>query len=330
MKLGIDSYCYHRFFGEVYPQQSQPSKRMSIEQFVDRACELSVAGVSLESCFFPSFSSEYLAALRMSLDERGLERVYAWGHPDGLEGGNNREAYRDMVRNIDFARQIGAKVMRVVGSSHGYRHDPHQPQLERLTRMFREAVKPAEQCGIKLAVENHIDFTASEMAQLLDAVDSPYLGINFDTGNFLRLLDDPVKGMAKLAPRVYATHIKDLQVQKGVPADEWYFMSSVPVGEGIVRIPKLLEILLTASFDGLLAIEIDFLHPDYGNDEDAAVANSTAKLKSILQEMNLPRPLAATKNKFKIQDSTFRMPNNPDAKSSRAEEKANVSDTKKG
>jgi hypothetical protein len=24
MKIGIDSYCFHRFFGEVYPQQQQP------------------------------------------------------------------------------------------------------------------------------------------------------------------------------------------------------------------------------------------------------------------------------------------------------------------
>jgi sugar phosphate isomerase/epimerase len=68
--------------------------------------------------------------------------------------------------------------------------------------MFRDAVKTARDYGIRMAVENHIDFTSDEMVTLLDAVDSPYLGINFDTGNFLRLLDDPVKGMDKLANRV--------------------------------------------------------------------------------------------------------------------------------
>jgi 3-oxoisoapionate decarboxylase len=66
--------------------------------------------------------------------------------------------------------------------------------------MFREAIKVAEEYGVQMAVENHIDFTADEMLSLITDVDSPWLGINFDTGNFLRSLDDPIEGMAKLAP----------------------------------------------------------------------------------------------------------------------------------
>ena len=96
--------------------------------------------------------------------------------------------------------------------------------------MFSEAVQIAEKYGIRMAVENHIDFTADEMLQLLTTVSSPYLGINFDTGNFLRLLDDPIKGMEKLAKYVYATHIKDLKPQKGVAADEWYFFCDRRLG----------------------------------------------------------------------------------------------------
>jgi len=148
--------------------------------------------------------------------------------------------------------------------------------------MIREAVKTAEKCGIRMAIENHIDFTADEMVRLLDAVDSPYLGINFDTGNFLRLLDDPVRGMEKLASRVYAAHIKDLRPQKGVAADEWYFFSSVPVGEGLVDNQCLVQLLADAGFDGVLAVEIDFLHPDYQSDEDAAVARSVAELRRLV------------------------------------------------
>lgn len=283
MKIGIDSYCFHRFFGEVYPQQTPPPQRMTLEDFLARAKELDVEGVSLESCFFPSFSSDYLRQVKHLLDEYQFDRVYAWGHPDGLEGGSNQRAYKEMIQSFEYASEIGARVMRVVGSSLMFRHQPHEPQLERLTAMFREAVKVAETWGIKMAVENHIDFTADEMLRLLDAVGSPYLGINFDTGNFLRLLDDPIKGMEKLAPRVYATHIKDLKVRKGVPADEWYFFSSAPVGDGVVDNQKLVQMLADARFDGVLAVEIDFLHPDYNNDEDAAVARSVSELKRLSQ-----------------------------------------------
>jgi sugar phosphate isomerase/epimerase len=283
LKTAIDSYCYHRFFGEVYPQQSAPARRMTLEDFLDRAHELGVGGVSLESCFIPRLDAEYLAQVRGLLDEYNLERVFAWGHPNGLEGGANQEAYREMIRCLDCARSIGANVMRVVGSSLLYRGQPHGPQIERLARMFREAVKAAEEYGIRMAIENHIDFTADEMLSLLTAVDSPWLGINFDTGNFLRLLDDPIKAMAKLAPYVYATHIKDLRIQKGVAADEWYFFSCTPVGDGIVDNGKLVELLAAAGYNGLLAVEIDFLHPDYHGDEDAAVARSVAELKRLTQ-----------------------------------------------
>ncbi len=281
MKVGIDSYCYHRFFGEVYPQQPSPQRRLSLEDFLSRARELDVDGVSLESCFFPRFDSSYLAGIKKLLDGFGFDRVYAWGHPDGLEGGLNERAYEDMVASIERARAIGADVMRVVGSSLMFRNQPHQPQLERLTRMFSDAVKVAEKSGVRLAVENHIDFNSDEMLSLITAVDSPFLGINFDTGNFVRLLDDPIKGMEKLAKHVYATHIKDLKPQKGVAADEWYFFSCTPVGDGIVDNLQLAKLLARAGYRGFLAVEIDFLHPDYHGDEDGAVAQSIRELKKI-------------------------------------------------
>jgi sugar phosphate isomerase/epimerase len=281
MKIGIDSYCYHRFFGEVYPRQSEPDRRMTVEGFIERAVELKTEGVSLESCFFPSLDAGYLRDLKQLLDGCGMDRVYAWGHPDGLEGGTNRDAYSEMIRSFEHARLIGAKVMRVVGSSLKFRDQPHGPQLTQLERMFREAVKVAEDYGIRMAVENHIDFTSSEMLQLLESVASPYLGINFDTGNFLRLLDDPVAGMEKLAPYVYATHIKDLKPQRGVPANEWYFFSSTPIGDGLIDNDKLVTKLADAGFAGMLAVEIDFLHPDYQDDEDSAVARSVLELQRL-------------------------------------------------
>ena len=237
--------------------------------------------MSLESCFFPRFDSSYLAGIKKLLDGFGFDRVYAWGHPDGLEGGLNEHAYEDMVASIERARAIGADVMRVVGSSLMFRNQPHQPQLERLTRMFSDAVKVAEKSGVRLAVENHIDFNSDEMLSLITAVDFPFLGINFDTGNFVRLLDDPIKGMEKLAKHVYATHIKDLKPQKGVAADEWYFFSCTPVGDGIVDNLQLARLLARVGYRGFLAVEIDFLHPDYHGDEDGAVAQSIRELKKI-------------------------------------------------
>ncbi len=255
--------------------------RTDLEDFINRAVALEVDGVSLESCFLPSFDSAYLSEIKGMLDEHNLDRVYAWGHPDGLEGGKNEKAYEEMIQHIEFADAIGAKVMRVVGSSLMFRFEPHGPQIEALSRMFSDAVKVAEPHGIKLADENHIDFDADEMLTLINNVNSPNFGINFDTGNFLRVLDDPIQGMEKLAKHVFATHIKDLKPQKSVPVNEWFFFSSTPIGEGLVDNRKLAQILKDNGYEGFLAVEIDFLHPDYNNDEDMAVADSIKELKRI-------------------------------------------------
>jgi sugar phosphate isomerase/epimerase len=281
MKIGIDSYCYHRFFGEVYDHQTKPSKQMTLEDFIRRAHQLKVDGVSLESCFIPRFDASYLSEIKGMLDEYKLDRVYAWGHPDGLEGGRNRKAFAEMVKHIPYAKAIGAKVMRVVGASLMFRKEPHGPMIERLTKMFSDAVKTAKAADVKLADENHIDFTADEMVSLIKAVRSPYFGINFDTGNFMRLLDDPVKGMEKLAKYTLSTHIKDLKVNRQAAVDDWYFFSSAPVGDGVVNNQKLAQLLHEAGYQGFLAVEIDSLHPDYRNDEDRAVAKSVHALRRI-------------------------------------------------
>ena len=101
MKVGIDSYCFHRFFGEVYPDQDAPEKKMTMVEFLDFAKEMDVDGVSLETCFFDSFDDSYLMDLKAQLDEYGFDRVFAWGHPDGLERGKNPEAFAEI--NFDLS-----------------------------------------------------------------------------------------------------------------------------------------------------------------------------------------------------------------------------------
>jgi len=285
MKVGIDSYCYHRYFGEVYDHQTQPPKQWSLEDFIERAKGLGVGGVSLESCFVPRLDKEYLAGIRGVLDEAGIDRIWAWGHPDGLEGGKNKREFDKMLENFEHAKNVGSTIMRVTGSSLMFRNEPHQEQIERLSRMFETAVKTAARYNIKMAIENHIDFNSDEILQILENVGSPYLGVNFDTGNFIRVLDDPVKAAKKLGKHVLATHVKDVKVLESVPADSWYFFSSVPVGKGLVDVKGVASALKDAGFEGCLALEIDSLHPDYAGMEDQVVQESVARLEAVVASL---------------------------------------------
>jgi sugar phosphate isomerase/epimerase len=290
MRIGIDSYCFHRFFGEVYEGQPEPAAPMSMVDFLAYATDLQVDGVSLESCFFPTWEESWFRDLRAKLDDLGLDRVYAWGHPTGLEDGTNPAALDDLIRQIPYAALLGARVMRVTPGpgSLDYRTTPRQPRLEVLARWYQEAVTVAEQHGVKLAAENHGDYTATEMLQLVEAVASPSFGVTFDTGNFLRMLDDPVRAAAKLAPHTFATHIKDIMVRKGVPPSDWSFFSSVPIGDGLVDIAAIIRLLHAAGYEGLLAVEIDHLHPAYQYDERAAVRQSVMALRSMVHNLDHP------------------------------------------
>lgn len=281
LKIGIDSYCFHRMFGEVYPHQYKQAPDFTLQEFLHFSELMGVDGVSLESCFFPEFSSNYLSEVKSWLDQRGLDRVYAWGHPDGLEGGNNQEEFDSMMQHIHHAKAVGADVMRVVGSSLMFRFEPHEPQLEKLAEMFKVAVKEATSNGVKLAIENHIDYNSDEILWLLNEVDSPYFGVNFDSGNFLRVLDDPVKAMQKLAPHVMATHIKDMLPVPGVSVDEWYFFSCVPTGKGLIDNQRIAQLLVDQNYQGSFAVEIDTLHPDFAFQEFNVVEKSIQELKNI-------------------------------------------------
>ena len=286
MKIGIDSYCFHRLFGEVYPFQDPPDRIRTVDELIDFAKGLDVDGLSLETCFLPSLEGAYLKDLGAKLKEYGLDSVFAWGHPNGLERGLSPEAVLEMKDLIPKTRLLGTDVMRITGSAFDWRHENHRDHLERLVPLYKEAARIAEDHGVKLAAENHIDYTADEMLEMVERVGSKNFGVNFDTGNFLRLLDDPIAGMEKLAPYVFSTHIKDLKMHPTARPNDWFFFCGVPVGFGLIDNMKLAELLHKAGYQGFLAVEIDAPAPEWLNMEEEAIAISVKNLRKIGNAFN--------------------------------------------
>ena len=288
MKLGIDSYTYHRFFGDWYPDlQADPGRRMTVFDFLDRAVELGVAGVSLEACYLPA-DDAFIDRLRETLDARGLERVWAWGHPSGLQSGADHEAAQDLIRHLGIARRLDARVMRICAGGRRTRPASWPEHKRALVAMLVPLADEAAAHGVVLAIENHIDMLADELVELLTTIDSPWLGVCFDTANNVRMFEDPVEVARKLAPFARATHVKDIIAHKGDPKT-FGFWPSVPLGRGLVDLPVILRLLHDAGFDGLLALEIDYLAPAYVEaGEDVAVAQSIAWLRHELSLMTQP------------------------------------------
>lgn len=294
MLVGIDSYSFHRYFGEIYDNnlQTDPGTRWDMkDDFVPYAISLDVDEVALETIFFPVFDDDYCAAIKERLDEAGLRRVIGWGHPDGLHGGQDPEALEDLKRHVARAAAVGAEFMRIVASSMIYVDAPHGPQITASVAMLKEAAKAAEDHGVTLALENHIDFTSTEILQILDGVDSDSLRVNFDTGNALRLYEDPVEAARNLAPYTVATHTKDIIARRGgAPSDRFVFWPSCPAGEGLVDLLGVARVLSEAGFEGSLAIELDRLAPPWDMlPEEENVAQSIRHLKSIVGQIDVEK-----------------------------------------
>jgi sugar phosphate isomerase/epimerase len=287
--VGIDSYSFHRYFGEVYPQQKDPGKRWDMtDDFVPYAASLGVDEVALETLFFPAFDDAYCARLNNALDEAGLRRVIGWGHPDGLHRGQDPEALQDLIRHIPRAEKVGASIMRIVASSMLYVDEPHGPQVKASIAMLKEAVKVAEDNGVTLAIENHIDFTSSEILEIVQTIDSPNFKVNFDTGNALRLFEDPVEAARNLAPYTVATHTKDITTRRGgSPSERFLFWPSCPPGEGLIDFHGIAAVLDEAGFEGSLAIELDLLASPFDErPEEENVAQGIDYLKSVIADLD--------------------------------------------
>jgi len=285
MKTGIDSYCYHRYFGEVYEGIEEPPKyNMSLEEFLERATELGVDGVSLETCFIPSFDESYLKKIKEILDKGNLDVVVAWGHPNGLEGGKNKEAVKDVEKHFRTCEILETDTLRMVGSSSSFKDEPHLQQIKRISRLLKNSVKKAEERGIKIAIENHLDFKTDEILQIVNNLNSSNFGVTFDTGNCLRYGEDPVKSAEKLSKYIFATHTKDVEPLYGGDPQDWYYYACTPLGKGIINISGVVEVLEKQNYQGLMAVEIDYMNPKYGDDTDRAVAESIDFLKKLREK----------------------------------------------
>ncbi len=287
MEIGIDSYCFHRYFGEVYPGlQADPGTRWRMEgEFLDFALKQDVGEIALEACFFDAMDDGLCAEMKARLDDSGVDRVLGWGHPEGLWGGDKPEELEALKRHLPQTRKLGSTRMRIVAASMNYAKSPREELMGKVIPLLAEATKAAEEEGVVLALENHIDFTSREIVRIIEAVGSPSLRVNFDTGNCLRLFEDPVDAATRLAPYTISTHTKDIATRRkgGSPADNFTWWPACVAGEGVIDMPGVVKALQDGGFDGSLSLEVDLIGEQWSMlPEEEIVARSLAYLRSLL------------------------------------------------
>lgn len=104
--------------------------------------------------------------------------------------------------------------------------------------VLHEAAAVAEPRGIGIGLEMHQQYskTIAGMDRIVQLVDSPAIGVNFDTGNSYLIGEDPIAWLAHCRDRLIHVHAKD--ISDGQSAAERGHVTGTPVGcacgEGVI------------------------------------------------------------------------------------------------
>ena len=280
MRVGIDTYSYHRYFGEIREGEEDPGTRWTTWDFLDRAVELGVDGVSLETCYLELDDPAFRDRLALTLHEAGLEAVLAWGHPGGLELGRSAERLGDLLRVIDHAAAMKVPLVRlVVGTFTHWGTEPPHVSVERLIPRVRAACRYAAELGVRLSIETHTALSVAALAELIERVDVPNLGVVLDTANVVRVGSQLLDATRLLAGATDMVHMKDLDLSEAGFGDPGGWWPCTSLGAGDLDLLGVLAELRSVEFDGLMCVELATLPP--GSDEDRMVAESIAWLREF-------------------------------------------------
>lgn len=124
----------------------------------------------------------------------------------------NGTADEQLARGIRVARLLGSPVIRVVlGTWEDRLTDGGIGRhIDSLVSVLKTGRSQALDGGLKIAVENHAgDMRSEELAALVEMAGRNFVGVNYDSGNSLWTLEDPMDALERLAPYVITTSLRD-------------------------------------------------------------------------------------------------------------------------
>jgi sugar phosphate isomerase/epimerase len=269
--------------------------RMSFGDAVGRIATIGYRGVEIMADVPHAWPAGLLdadkRAIRTALETHGLEisnmnafmmkavadaRQPYW-HPSWIETDRHYRQIRvDHTRRcLTLARELGAPN---VTTEPGGPVAPGDSWSQAL-RLFVEGLKPvaehAEKEGVRLLVEPEPGLlieNADQFVELMDHIESPHVGLNFDVGHFFCVGDDVPATIRRLAPFIGHFHLEDIAATR-------VHHHLIP-GEGAIDFQAVFHAMRTIDYDGWVTIE---LYP-YVDDPDAAATTAFHRVAAMLTE----------------------------------------------
>jgi sugar phosphate isomerase/epimerase len=215
-RIAVSTYSYWRY---------DAASKLSIEQCIDLAAEAGFDGVEILHRQMESETNRTLQNLKRrafvnGLDLCGFSIHQGFVSPDPAIRQQN---VAHTIHCIELAYALGIPTMRVNtgrwGTTESFdelmQNRGIEPRLEGYSDDdgfgwvidgLECCLKRAEECGVILGLENHwgLGRTAEGVMRIVDAIDSPWLQVTLDTGNFLEKMYEQMDQIAAKAVLVQA------------------------------------------------------------------------------------------------------------------------------
>lgn len=223
---------------------------------IDLYAKEGLGGIEFIMEHIKEHKEKYLFILKKKANDCGLEiSAVSPGNNFGNEKEKDNIANLNYVKkSIDTAEILGASFVRVFA---GW---PPAGKREALwnnaVRYMQKAAKYAEKKGITLVVEphNHGGFLPDSKSSIkfIEDVNSPFVRLNIDTGNYLGFDSDMYKGIADSMKYALYCHLKIHKITKNGETSDF-------------DLDKVFNVLSEARYHGWIAIEYEgqeFLQAD--------------------------------------------------------------------
>ena len=215
--IGVSTYSFWRF-GE--------GEKLPIEKCIDHAAEWGFDAVEVLEIQMDRTDKAYLRMLKRRAFINGLCLCGMSTHqgfvtPDEEKRRRNVEK---TIASIELAYELGIPTIRVNTGRWGTTASFDQLMADRgiepplagytdedaypwVIESFAQCLPTAEKCGVVLGLENHwgLGLTPRGVLRIVNAIDSPWLQVTLDTGNFL---EDPYDRLEMLAPKTVFVQAK--------------------------------------------------------------------------------------------------------------------------
>lgn len=251
---------------------------MDLMAWIEEAGTLGADGLELYPAFLRRFDGDYLRIVAQAAQDRGLVIPMMCASPDFTHPHPLfRENERDRMRRlIDVMARIGPADFRSCRVLSGQRH----PEVDRRTGVchavecIQELLPYAQERRVHLVMENHYKdgfWTYPEFAQasdvffeIVDQIDSPWFGINFDPSNAVVAGEDPIALMDRALPRIRTMHASDRRLAAGYTLADLathtgtgYSQALVHgvIGRGLIDYDAIFARLRNVRFTGWISVE---------------------------------------------------------------------------